>query len=82
MAQWGASKKFLAKDGRSEITVLPHVDTGADPFNPIGAGARLDDLMMTNWRGDQDACWRLFNQLKMQFVDRDYSHWQKMFPIG
>ena len=70
MGQWGENGKF--KRGSTVITVITHVDTGPNPFSPIGPGSVLDWMRMINFSGSRDEATKMIAELIDKYVGRPY----------
>lgn len=73
MAQWGAPGRFTR--GHSSVEVVPDVDTGKNPFNPIGGGSTIRDIFATSIKGKEAAA--LLADVKKEFVGQPYLAWEQ-----
>jgi hypothetical protein len=72
MGQWGRVTKY---DG---ITIIPHVNTGKNPFNPIRPGSFIDRIFVLDSEGDGSD--RIHEEYAMEkkFVGMPYTEYLRI----
>jgi hypothetical protein len=78
MSQWGEKRRFVSAN--AEITVLPNVNTGEDPFAPINLESVITSLHVSDAKGSSLEINQLEQRLNEQYIGRPYAEWRRPGP--